>query len=190
LGNLYTAARLYDKARKVAETGLALKTLYQKELLSTLAGVDVSEQKLDAALEKFQAVVKAYPDWYDGYEGVGTVKLMQRKFEEAIQYLNEANKRERRAYTYRNLTIAYHQLKRNEEATKAINAAYELDKDIVKDRDAMLAAARSYVFLGKYKVADGFIKMLLQAKPEARNDPEVGQTINYISKKLKEAPTN
>jgi hypothetical protein len=72
----------------------------------------------------------------------------------------------------------------------AINAAYNLDQGVATDRDAMLAAARSYVFLGRYRLADGFLKMLVRARPEAVNDPEVVQTINYVSKKLKEASTD
>lgn len=187
LGTLYTLAGQYDKARAVIEAGLALRTPYRKELLSTLAGVELGQQNLSRALEHYEAIIKSYPDWHDGYGGVGTVKLMQGKFEEAVRYLNEAAKRGKHRYIYRQLTIAYHQLGRNEEAVKAINAAYRLDQGVAADRDAMLAAAKSYAFLGKYKLADGFLKMLVQAKPEARNDPEVVQTMNYVSKRLKEA---
>jgi tetratricopeptide (TPR) repeat protein len=190
LGTLYTIAHRFDEARRAVEAGLALNTSYRKELLSTLAGVDLSESKLDAALATYQTIAKDYPDWFDGYSGIGTVEMLRGKFDEAVRYLNEANKREKRAYTYRNLTLAYHQLGKNEEATQSINEAYKLDKNIVADREVMVAAARSYAFLGKYKAADGFMKMLLEAKPEARNDPEVVQTINYVSKKLRETPND
>jgi tetratricopeptide (TPR) repeat protein len=130
LGTLYTQAGQYDKARAVVESGLTLKTPYRKELLSTLAGVDLSQQNLSRALERYESMVKSYPDWYDGYSGVGAVKLMQGKFEDAVRYLSEAAKREKRIHIYRNLTIAYHQLGKNEEAVRAINAAYKLDQEL------------------------------------------------------------
>jgi tetratricopeptide (TPR) repeat protein len=88
--------------------------------------------------------------------------------------------------TYRNLTLAYYGLERYQEAVTAINEAYALDKGIAKDRESMHAAARAYIFLGKLHVADGFLKMLLQANPEAANDPETRKTIDYVSKKLAE----
>jgi len=188
LSTLYTQAGLYDKARKTAEGGLALQTSYKKELLGAIADANLAEQKIEPAYQQYEALIKTYPDWYDGYLGIGTIKLIQGKYEEAVRYLSEANKREQFAFTYRNLTLAYHKLGQHEEAVKAINAAYQIDKGIVRDRDAMLFAARSYVFLGKYKVADGFLKMLLQAKPEVATDPEVARVRDFVAKKLKEAP--
>jgi len=40
--------------------------------------------------------------------------------------------------------------------------------------------------LGKLHVADGFLKMLVQADPQAANDPEIRKTMGYVSKKLEE----
>ncbi len=67
-----------------------------------------------------------------------------------------------------------------------MNDAYAIDKSIVKDREAMHAAAVSYVHLGKLHVADGFLKMLAQADPQAANDPQIRKTMAYVSKKLEE----
>lgn len=192
LSALYNQAGMFKKARKLADAGLTLHTPYRKELLSNLAGVDLSELKLDTALRKYEAIIKHYPDWYDGYGGVGTVKLMQNKFDEAVQFLNEAVKREHEEhyYIYRNLTLAYHKLGVHEEVVKAINTAYALNKNVVRDRDAMLCAARSYALLGKYKVANGLLGMLLQARPEVGTDPEVVRVARFVSRKLKEEPRN
>jgi tetratricopeptide (TPR) repeat protein len=118
--------------------------------------------------------------------GVGAIKLVQHQFEESIRYLNEGAKRTRTYDIYRNLTIAYHSLGRNEEAVQAMNEAYAIDKAIVKDRDAMLAAARAYVYLGKLRAADGTLKMLVQAVPEAANDPQVHKVMAYVTQKLAE----
>ena len=113
------------------------------------------------------------------------MKLLQHKFEESIPYLNEAAKRHRAFDIYRNLTIAYAQLGPHEEAVKAMNEGYAIDKSMVKDRESMHAAAVSYIFLGKLHVADGFLKMLIQADPQAANDPEIHKTMAYVSKKVR-----
>jgi tetratricopeptide (TPR) repeat protein len=181
---LYIFAGRYGDARTTAQGGLALGTPHEKDLLSVLANVDLSEGKLERALLDYESLIKKYPDYYDGYSGVGAVKLLQHQLEESIHYLNEAAKRARTMDTYRNLTLAYYGLERYQEAVTAINEAYALDKGIVKDRESMHAAARAYIYLGKLHAADGFLKMLLQANPEAANDPETRKTIDYVSKKL------
>jgi tetratricopeptide (TPR) repeat protein len=186
LGTLYALAARYDEARSVAQTALSQGTPYEKELLSVLANADMLRENLDASLLDYETLIKKYPDYYDGYAGVGAVKLLQHKFEESIQYLNEAAKRQRTLDIYRNLTIAYSLLGRYEEAVKAINEGYAIDRFIVKDREAMHAAAISYVHLGKLHAADGFLKMLLQADPQAANDPQIHKTMTYVSKKLDE----
>jgi len=67
-----------------------------------------------------------------------------------------------------------------------MNQGYAIDKSIVKDRESMHAAAVSYVYLGKLHAADGSLKMLVQADPQAANDPQIRKTMAYVSKKLDE----
>jgi len=95
LGMLYALAGWYDKARTVAQSGLALGTPYEKELLSVISNADMGLGDLDSSLLGYEALIKKYPEYYDGYARVGAVKLVQHKFEESIQYLNEAAKRQR-----------------------------------------------------------------------------------------------
>ena len=85
LARLNILAGRFDEARRVTEAGLALKSPYEKELLSTAAEIDLNQMKLETALRQYEALIKAYPDYYDGYGGVGTVKLMQHQFTEAVQ---------------------------------------------------------------------------------------------------------
>ena len=186
LGVLYLLAGRYDEARTVAQTALAPGTPYEKYLLSVIANADLGQGNLDSALLRYEALIKKYPEYYDGYAGVGAVNVVQHKYEESIQYLNEGAKRARVLDIYRNLTIAYALLGRHEEAVKAINEAYAIDKAIVKDRESMHAAAVSYIYLGKLHAADGFLKMLVQADPQAANDPEIHKTMVYVAKKLEE----
>ncbi len=186
MGVLDVLAGRYDEARTVTQAALAPGTPYEKYLLSVIANADLGQGNLDSSLLRYEALIKKYPEYYDGYAGVGAVKLVQHKIEESIQYLNEGAKRARTLDIYRNLTIAYAQLGRHEEAVKAMNDAYAIDKSIVKDRESMHAAAISYILLGKLHVADGFLKMLVQADPQAANDPEIRKTMGYVSKKLEE----
>jgi hypothetical protein len=187
LARLNILAGQFEEARRVTRAGLALKSSYEKELLSAAAEIDLNQMKLDSALLQYEAIIKSYPDYYDGYGGVGTVKLMQHNFTEAVQYLNQAAARGKvPVYIYRNLIIAHHQLGENQQAIDAVNTAYKVDKDIVKDKDAMNATARSYIFIGKYKAADGALKMLVKSNPEAANDPQIRETMGYVAKKLEE----
>jgi tetratricopeptide (TPR) repeat protein len=186
LATLYIFAGRYDEGRTVAQTALSPGSPYEKELLSVIANADMGLENLDASLLDYETLIKKYPDYYDGYAGVGAVKLLQHKYEESIQYLNEAAKHQRAFDIYRNLTIAYSLLGRHEEAVRAMNEGYAIDKSIVKDRESMHAAAISYVRLGKLRAADGVLKMLVQADPQAANDPQIHKTVAYVSKKLEE----
>lgn len=182
---------MFEKAQKIIEQGLAQKTPYEKELLSGLADIDLIKQDWGRADQAYELIIKKFPDWYDGYQGLGSVKLSQQDFIEAVKYLNEANRYQHHATTYRQLTIAHHQLNQHEQAVKALNAAFELDQNlIVKDRDAMLSGAISYTKIGKYKVANDIVGMLLEARPDLRSDAEIIRIQSFIAKKLKEAQSN
>lgn len=186
LARLNTIVGRYEDARRVVETGLALHSPYEKELLSAGAEADTGLRKLDSALRTYMQLITDYPDYYDGYGGVGSVKLLQHQFTEAVKYLNEAAKRGKPLYIFRNLVIAYHQLGENQQAIDAMSAGYKVDKAITKDVEAMNAAARSYVFMGKYHQADGTLKMLIQANPQAANDPGIREAQLFVVKKLAE----
>jgi tetratricopeptide (TPR) repeat protein len=110
--------------------------------------------------------------------------LIERKFPEAVRYLNEASQHAQVPIIYRHLTIVYHQLHQNQQAVDAFDKAYRLNHDIVRDKDATHAAARALMFLGNYRAADGAIKLLLEANPAAGADPEIQQTQQIIWEKL------
>src|SRR5258708_11597290 len=92
LGVLYLLAGRYDEARTVAQTALAPGTPYEKYLLSVIANADLGQGNLDSALLRYEALIKKYPEYYDGYAGVGAVNVVQHKYDKSIQYLNEAPK--------------------------------------------------------------------------------------------------
>jgi tetratricopeptide (TPR) repeat protein len=186
LATLQTLLGWYDEARGTVRAGLALDTPYKKNLLSTMAGIALNQGQLVDAQRQYQALIVSYPDYFDGYCGMGTIMLTERKFAEAIRYLNEAAKREQVPIIYRQLTISYHQLHQNQQAVEAFDKAYRLNPRIVRDKDATHAAARALMFLGNYRAADGAVKLLLEANPAAGADPEIQQTQQIIREKLQE----
>ena len=187
VGHLYTMSGQLSKAESAFNKGLSYKTGYRKELLSGLASLYLKKRDWTSAESLNNSIITEYPQWYDGYQGLGTVKLIQGKFKEAIDLLNKSNQLTPSAVSYRHLTIAYNQVGDHTNAAKSINAAFEMDSKIQSDRDPMLAAAISYARLGKYKVADGLLAMLLKARPEVQNDKEFLNIAAFVSKKLQVA---
>ena len=116
---------------------------------------------------------------------MGIVKLIKKEFKQSIDLLNKSNQLQATALSYRNLTIAYHQSGDHANTVKSINSAFEINSNIQSDRDAMMAGAVSYAKLGKYKVADGLLGMLLKARPEVQNDEQFIKTASFVSRKLK-----
>lgn len=184
LAALQTVTGHYDEAAKTARAGLALDTPYKKELLSALAAVALNRGQLADSLKQYQALISSYPDYFDGYCGTGAVMLIERRFSDAVSYLNEAARRAQNPIIYRHLTIAYAQLHQHQLAVEAFDKAYRLDPNIVGDKDSIHAAARSLMFLGNYRAADGAIKLLLRANPAAGADPEVQESERIIRAKL------
>lgn len=184
LATLLTLVGQYDEARKAARAGLALDTPYRKQLLATEAGIALNQGQLADAKKEYQALIASYPDYYDGYCGMGALMLVERKFPQAVTYLNEAARRGQAWIIYRHLTIAFAQLHEHQQAVEAFDKAYRLNPAVVGDKDALNAAARSLLFLGNYRAAEGAINMLLNAKPSAVSDPEIQQTERMIQAKL------
>lgn len=186
LAALQTIAGRYDEAEKTAGAGLELGTSYKKELLSAMAAVALNRGQLADALKQYQALISSFPDYFDGYCGTGAVMLIERKFSDAVHYLNEAARHAQNPIIYRHLTIAYAQLHQHQQAVEAFDKAYRLNPNVVGDKDSIHAAARSLMFLGNYRAADGAIKLLLKANPAAGSDPEVQQSERIIQEKLQD----
>lgn len=184
LAGLLTETSRYDEAREAVRSGLDLDTPYRKELLGARAAISLNTMQLADAQKQYQTLIASYPDYFDGYCGMGALMLMERKFREAVDYLNQAARHQQSWIIYRHLTIAYAQLHQHKEAVDAFDKAYRLNPSVVGDKDAIHAAARSLMFLGNYRAADGAIKLLLHANPAAGADPEIQQTERIIQQNL------
>jgi tetratricopeptide (TPR) repeat protein len=187
LANLHTQAGNYSVAESVLKTSLAKKLPYERELSLGLADIQLAKHNWVIAERDFRELIKKYPDWHVGYQKVGTVKFEEKKYEESIYFHNEANKRQHSPTSYLELTLSYHQLAQHENAIKSMNKAFSLDKTVAGDRDAMLATAISYASVGKYKLSRNLLAMLLNARPETKNDPGYKQALEFLRKRMDEA---
>ena len=186
LTGLLTVTGRYGEARQAARAGLALNTPYRKELLAANAAISLNTMQLADAQKQYQALIASYPDYFDGYCGMGALMLMERRFPDAIAYLNQAALHQQSWIIYRHLTIAYAQLHQHQRAVEAFDKAYRLNPRVVGDKDAIHAAIRSLMFLGNYRAAEGAVNLLLNANPAAGADPEIQQTERIIQEKLRE----
>lgn len=184
MGHLYTVSGQLSKAESAFYKGLSFKTEYRKELLSGLADLHLKKRDWASAESTYKSIISEYPQWYNGYQGLGIVKLINKEFKQSIDLLNKSNQLQATALSYRNLTIAYHQIGDHTNTVKSINNAFERDSNIQSDRDAMMAGAISYAKLGNYKVADGLLGMLLKSRPEVQNDKQFIKTASFVSHKL------
>lgn len=190
LAGLLTLLGRYDDARNAVRTGLALDTPYEKQLLSAGAAVELNAMRLGDAERQYRALITSYPDYYDGYCGMGALMLMKRNIPEAVRYLNEATQHEHVWIIYRHLTVAYAQLHEWQRAVAAFSNAYQLNPQVIGDRDSAYAAALSLMYLGKFRLADGTIKLLLKANPAAAADPQVQRSERTIEEKLQAGAPN
>ena len=187
LTGLLTVTGQYEEATEAVRGGLALDTPYRKDLLGARAAISLSKLQLADAQKQYQALIASYPDYFEGYCGMGALMVMERKFPEAVDYLNQAARHGQVWIIYRHLTIAYAQLHQNQQAVDAFDKAFRLNPGVVGDKDAIHSAIRSLMFLGNYRAADGAVKMLLKANPAAGADPEVQQSERIIQQELSKA---
>lgn len=186
LTGLLTVTGRYNEARQAVRAGLALNTPYKKELLGADAAISLNTMQLADAQKQYQVLIASYPDYFDGYCGMGALRLMERRFTEAVTYLNQAARHQQSWIIYRHLTIAYAQLHQHQRAVEAFDKAYRLNPKVVGDKDAIHAATRSLMFLGNYRAAEGAINLLLRANRSAGADPQIQETERIIQDKLRE----
>ena len=106
---------------------------------------------------------------------------------QAIEQLNQANSLQEDSDSYRTLTLAYYLIGDHEESVESLNRAFSLDESILGDRDPMVAGIRSYADLGKFEISRKLLVMLLERRPELRNDQEYLRAGMYLRAKMIEA---
>jgi tetratricopeptide (TPR) repeat protein len=131
----------------------------------------------------YEEVTKQYPDWWAGYSYLGLAQLGLGDYEKASMNFEIANSHMEQASTFRNLGLAYFNQKQFKKSYEAIDRAFSLDENILADRDAMLAAARSQIELGGYKLAKTLFTILLSKRSDLQNDNEFVRAALYLKEK-------
>jgi tetratricopeptide (TPR) repeat protein len=189
LANLELRAGHLERAEQTLREGLRLDTIYEKELRSGLADIDIKRGNLAAAEKAYVRLAKDYPGWYLPAQNLGLIKIDQEQFDDAIRYLLTANRIEPTAFTDQNLAIAYNVTGQHEKAVEAMNQAFSLSKDAANDVDAMLATALSYGWLNKFDVADGILRMLMDSHPGIQESVKFQRALRFLRKRNQAART-
>jgi len=108
-------------------------------------------------------------------------------FQDAVDYFQKANNLNERAITHRQMTIAYYYLDDYENCVNSFNGAFQLDKNIFADRDAVIVASRSYASIGKYEVSKKFLAILAKYRPEMKDDEEFYRASMFLRGEMKKA---
>jgi tetratricopeptide (TPR) repeat protein len=190
LGNMETRAGRLESAEKTLKYGLSLNTPYNKELKAGLADIAIKRGDVSAAEHAYAELAAAYPDWYVPPQNLGLIKIDQGKFNKAIEYLLTANKIERNAFTYQNLAISYNVTGQHELAVQAMNDAFALNKQAAADVDAMLATAMSYGWLNKFDIADGVLRMLMDARPGIEHSAKFQKALRFLKTRQEQSESH
>jgi tetratricopeptide (TPR) repeat protein len=136
-----------------------------------LADIDIARGKFDAAQSKAKAITTGYPDWYGGFRLLAKLMLIQKRFQESIQFGLEANKREPEAGVFIGLAIAYYQIDKPKESVDAVYNAIKLDKGVLKNPAGINEAVYSLADLKRDDDARSLAKLRMEADPRWRDDP-------------------
>ena len=132
-------------------------------------------------------VIEDYPEWYGGYEQMGGIRFLQDNFEDAIKYPKMSVERGETALAYRNLVVAYHNIRNPTLSIESMKRAYELDEKLFGDKNMMLAVAVSYAQLKKFELARNSLAVLRQHRPDITENNDFNQVAAYIKKKINKA---
>jgi tetratricopeptide (TPR) repeat protein len=147
------------------------------------------ESAMRGIIRGFDAFVKQYPHFTEGYAMLGGLQVLDRDYKSAIENLETAESRSdmthSKAGIYRNLTIAYEQSGLYEKAYVAAGKAYAARKSVTSDKQFVYSYARAAAGTGKLAEADTAIRVILAKYPELKSDREFAAALNFVVMKEK-----
>lgn len=186
---LHGVAGNYQVAQGLIHKQLEASTRLRKQFLELLAShnlLQVARRKTHTAAdwqdirEDYVALVRAYPDWYRGYDGLARVALLQEQYEDAEQHALQANRRRETAAAHRKLTIARYQMGNYLGAVINSTKALEMDASLNGDREFMLSSAAASIELGKLTDAQQLLDSLLKQRPQVKSDKAYRNTMKFL----------
>lgn len=185
LSNLYIRAEKYRAARHELESALKRGLPHKRELLAGMVDLASAVNNLSEARTYAEKLIREFPDYYVGYQEMGTIDIQEEKFKDAIPFFLKANKLKENWFTYRCLAISYFYTNQNKASITAFDKAYNLNNAIVADRMAMLVGANAYMNVGNFKVAHGVLLMLAKKDPAVKSDPTFVRMYRDVESALK-----
>lgn len=179
LGWLYVHQGNYDQAENAFKSGLELNTNYKRKLMSGLADIyfhkatrDGKEELYVKARESYQEIVNLYPDWYGGYEQLAVLEMVEGDYQASVNYGEKALSMKSSLLTYRTLAISYQYIGSYQASIKSMSSAYEIDPNILGDKDMTLSVVMSYIKLKEFETARNFLALLMNSHEGIENSDE------------------
>lgn len=180
LAKLYSLSGNNEKALRILNAAITNKLPHEKELKLGYFDVLFRQEKLAAAGDYANKLIKEFPDWYGGYISLGQVKLVNEEYVEATKYLTKSIELQEVPSAYILLVIAYFNLSDYRQSALSMQKAVRLDIDSLSHTQAVCAASYSLVELGHKVEAKDLLVKHLKVNPDAANSAEYKKTVSLI----------
>lgn len=185
-GKAHIRARRYDDARTAFDAGLADPGSYERGLKLAIGDIALHAHDYRRAAAAYRAVATAHPDWHVGFEFLGFALFALDDLDAARTALERSITLQESAEAYRTLTLVYYRQGAFDKSVDALNRGYSLDKNLLGDRDFMIAGVRAYTELERFDVARGLLAAMLKQERAIRDDPEFLRAGHYLRARMAE----
>ena len=167
LGDMYSNAKMYDKAEKTYLEGVALQGRYPR-LYIGLAFLYLNQDKPAEAERWAKRATVEFPRWWLGYYTLGEIARRNDRFDSAGHWLKRSLEVEPQPQTFWLLATVLYELKDYRATVDSMEKAINLDRAYLGDTDCMKASAMSLAHLGRYKDAYGVVELLTKHNPRLK----------------------
>lgn len=181
LGSYYIALQDYDLAEEYFTKVFQTSSTSRHSALLGIGNVYLHQERYSEAIDRYTLLVDEYSTWDIGYEYLGTAYVLAGKYSEAVKVLERGagiNSQNERIWKY--LGFANYYLSRPNLAIKNFNKATSINKNLLLDKNLMIAASRSYVEIGKYDVAESLLVLLANNVNGIKTDEEFLLAVKYL----------
>lgn len=180
LGDLYSSARMYDKAEKAYLEGIALPGNYPRPYIG-LAFVYSHTNKPAEAEKWAKRATTEFPNWWLGYYTLGGIARTHDRPQDARRLLQKSLDLEPQPQTYWLMAIVAYDLKDYRAVVSSMEAAVNRDRQYLADENGMKASAISLAHLRRYKDAYAAVDTLRKRNPKVK-EAEAQAIVNEIRK--------
>ncbi|WP_434355506.1 hypothetical protein NF212_10895 [Parasalinivibrio latis] len=159
----------------------------QEQLRAALDNRKISSEEYVALENGYQSLIKKYPDWWVGYDGLTTLALFRNDCDAAIEYAVAANRIQLNMPSYFALTVCYNIKGEGENALFAANAAYDIDPSVIQNPQYLIHAANAFTTAGKYEVAKNLLAKAIREAPSIKKDQNFLVAGNTLAEKMRVA---